>query len=116
MPVNARPGIPPAAGLAGVVDFHGQHVFPVERKVRRQVVIKRDVPVRAPPEINPVDPYFTVLINAVKSDDDFAAVGGNQSLVHIDFMIGSHEMNVDGLKEDGTAEPIMRDGEWAFEV
>lgn len=50
------------------------------------------------------------------SDDDFAAVGGNQSLVHIDFMIGSHEMNVDGLKEDDTAEPIMRDGEWAFEV
>lgn len=50
------------------------------------------------------------------SDDEFAAVGGNHSLIHIDCMIGSGEMDVDGLMEDGTAEPIMRGGEWAFEV
>jgi aminopeptidase len=50
------------------------------------------------------------------SDDEFAAVGGNHSLIHIDFMIGSGEMDVHGLTEDGTAEPIMRSGEWAFEV
>jgi aminopeptidase len=50
------------------------------------------------------------------SDDEFAAVGGNHSLIHIDFMIGSGEMDVDGLAEDGTAEPIMRSGEWMFEV
>jgi aminopeptidase len=49
-------------------------------------------------------------------DDDFAAAGGNRSLIHIDFMIGSGEMDVDGLTEDGTTEPIMRGGEWAFEV
>jgi aminopeptidase len=36
--------------------------------------------------------------------------------IHIDFMIGSGEMDVDGLVEDGTAEPIMRGGEWVFEV
>jgi aminopeptidase len=52
----------------------------------------------------------------VMSDDEFAAVGGNHSLIHTDFMIGSGEMDVDGLTEDGTAEPIMRSGEWAFEV
>jgi aminopeptidase len=50
------------------------------------------------------------------SDDQFAALGGNRSLIHIDFMIGSGEMDVDGLTEDGTSEPIMRSGEWAFEV
>lgn len=50
------------------------------------------------------------------SDTEFAAVGGNSSLDHIDFMIGSSLMDVDGLKEDGTAEPIMRDGEWTYEV
>ena len=31
-------------------------------------------------------------------------------------MIGSGEMNIDGITEDGSAEPIMRNGEWAFEV
>ncbi|MCK4450855.1 MAG: aminopeptidase [Anaerolineae bacterium] len=51
-----------------------------------------------------------------KSDDEFAAAGGNYSLIHVDFMIGSGEMDVDGLTEDGTAEPVMRGGEWAFET
>ena len=51
-----------------------------------------------------------------KSDDEFAAAGGNHSLIHIDCMIGSGEMDVDGLTEDGTAEPVMRGGEWAFEA
>lgn len=38
--------------------------------------------------------------------------GGNQSLVHIDWMIGSEEMDVDGLLEDGTRIPLMRKGLW----
>ncbi|MEE9377055.1 MAG: aminopeptidase [Candidatus Lokiarchaeia archaeon] len=50
------------------------------------------------------------------SDEEFAALGGNTSLIHIDCMFGSNEMNVDGILKDGTIEPIMRDGEWAFEV
>jgi len=50
------------------------------------------------------------------TDEEFAASGGNQSLIHIDFMIGSGEMDVDGILEDGTIDPIMRKGEWAFEV
>jgi len=51
-----------------------------------------------------------------KSNDEFSAAGGNQSLIHVDFMIGSGEMDVDGLTEGGVAEPVMRNGEWAFEV
>ena len=46
-------------------------------------------------------------------DEDFAALGGNNSATHLDFMIGSGEIDVDGLTGDGTAEPLMRRGEWA---
>ena len=44
------------------------------------------------------------------------AAGGNNSLIHLNFMIGSGEMDVDGILENQTAEPIMRNGEWAFEL
>jgi aminopeptidase len=40
--------------------------------------------------------------------------GLNSSLVHVDFMIGSAELDIDGEKEDGTNEPIFRAGNWAF--
>lgn len=48
------------------------------------------------------------------SEDEFVEMGGNDSLVHEDFMIGSAEMDVDGVTIDGKREPIMRKGEWAF--
>jgi aminopeptidase len=48
------------------------------------------------------------------TDEEFAARGGNQSLIHVDFMIGSDKMDIDGLTSDGRAEPILRKGEWAF--
>ncbi len=48
------------------------------------------------------------------SDEAFAAAGGNDSMIHIDFMIGSDQMNVDGIGQDGSTEPVMRNGEWAF--
>ena len=50
------------------------------------------------------------------SDEDFKARGGNVSLVHVDFMVGSGKMNIDGTAADGTVEPVMRDGNWAFDV
>lgn len=49
------------------------------------------------------------------SKEEFIAAGGNQGLVHVDFMIGSGEMAVDGLSSDGAAEPLMRRGEWALQ-
>ncbi|MFX1523257.1 MAG: aminopeptidase [Promethearchaeota archaeon] len=52
----------------------------------------------------------------VMSDEEFSKAGGNNCLFHLDFMIGSEDMDVDGVKEDGTLEPIMRKGEWAFDV
>ncbi len=40
--------------------------------------------------------------------------GLNQSITHVDFMIGSANMDIDGITEDGKVEPIFRQGNWAF--
>ncbi len=50
------------------------------------------------------------------SEEDFARAGGNVSLEHVDFMIGSGELDVDGVLTDGSAEPVMRAGEWAVNL
>jgi aminopeptidase len=42
-----------------------------------------------------------------------AQQGGNESLIHVDWMIGSGEIDIDGLDADGNAIPVMRKGEWA---
>ncbi|BCP54765.1 aminopeptidase [Kaistia sp. 32K] len=47
------------------------------------------------------------------SPDELAAKGANKSLIHIDWMIGSRHIDIDGIAADGSAEPIMRQGEWA---
>jgi aminopeptidase len=44
--------------------------------------------------------------------DEREAAGVNHSAVHIDFMIGSPEVEVDGIESGGAAVPIMRGGEW----
>lgn len=48
------------------------------------------------------------------SQDELSARGANKSLIHIDWMIGSGEVDVDGVRADGGAEPVMRKGEWAY--
>jgi aminopeptidase len=50
------------------------------------------------------------------SDEEFTASGGNMSLIHVDFMVGSGEMDIDGVCQDGSLEPVMRAGEWAFDL
>jgi len=57
---------------------------------------------------------FTVDGGAAMSSEAFAAVGGNESAIHVDFMIGSAAMDIDGIDAEGKAEPVMRGGEWAF--
>ena len=39
--------------------------------------------------------------------------GANESLIHVDWMIGSDQVNVDGITADGASIPVMRAGEWA---
>jgi aminopeptidase len=57
--------------------------------------------------------YSTCLIGGEKMDgEQLAALGANASLIHVDWMIGSGEMDVDGVAADGSSEPLMRKGEW----
>jgi len=46
------------------------------------------------------------------SPEELAAKGANESLIHVDWMIGSGELDVDGITGSGVAEPLMRGGEW----
>ena len=41
------------------------------------------------------------------------ARGVNDSIIHVDFMIGSEDLSIDGIRPDGSREPIFRDGTWA---
>ncbi|HEY0145657.1 MAG TPA: aminopeptidase [Methylovirgula sp.] len=45
--------------------------------------------------------------------EQIAAQGGNTSLIHIDWMIGSDKIDIDGIKTDGSRVPVFRKGEWA---
>ena len=57
--------------------------------------------------------YSTCLIDGEKMDaEQLAALGANASLIHVDWMIGSGRMDVDGVAQNGSAEPLMRNGEW----
>ena len=46
------------------------------------------------------------------SEAELSERGANTSLIHIDWMIGSGEIDVDGVANDGSREPLMRAGEW----
>ncbi|ACM25154.1 aminopeptidase [Agrobacterium sp. SHOUNA12C] len=50
---------------------------------------------------------------ATLSQEQITAQGGNSSLIHIDWMIGSDKVDIDGIKPDGSSVPVMRKGEWA---
>jgi aminopeptidase len=57
--------------------------------------------------------YSTCLIGgATMSNEELAALGANESLIHVDWMIGGPTMSVDGLSASGTPEPLMRNGDW----
>jgi len=59
---------------------------------------------------------FTLSGGEEMSDEDFEGAGGNRSATHVDFMIGSADLDIDGVLADGTAEPLMRGGDWTKEV
>lgn len=47
------------------------------------------------------------------SKEELAKHGANSSIVHVDFMIGSEELDIDGETADGNIEPLFRSGNWA---
>ncbi|WP_370044458.1 MULTISPECIES: aminopeptidase [Salipiger] len=52
------------------------------------------------------------LDGASLSAEEVAEKGGNASLIHVDWMIGGADTDIDGIKPDGTRVPVFRDGEW----
>ena len=40
--------------------------------------------------------------------------GVNQSLVHVDFMVGTRDLRIEGIRKDGSRAPVFEDGVWAF--
>jgi aminopeptidase len=58
--------------------------------------------------------YSKCFINGTKlTQQQIVAQGGNQSLIHIDWMIGSEATDIDGVHADGRRVPVFRQGEWA---
>ncbi|WP_375664066.1 MULTISPECIES: aminopeptidase [unclassified Bartonella] len=53
------------------------------------------------------------LDGASLTSEEIAARGGNKSVIHIDWMIGSGEIDIDGITQDGVRVPVFRKGEWA---
>lgn len=56
---------------------------------------------------------FTLQEGTTMTKEQLQEKGMNQSHTHVDFMMGSPEMSIDGIKDDGTTVPIFRDGDWA---
>ena len=48
------------------------------------------------------------------TDEQKQAAGMNSSMIHVDFMVGSTELSVVGVKKDGTRVPVLEKGNWAL--
>jgi aminopeptidase len=57
---------------------------------------------------------FNIEGGKTMSPEELEASGVNSSITHNDFMIGSAEMDIDGIKADGTVVPVFRKGGWAI--
>ncbi|HEV7257070.1 MAG TPA: aminopeptidase [Bosea sp. (in: a-proteobacteria)] len=58
--------------------------------------------------------YSKCFLDGAKlTPEQIAAQGGNKSFIHIDWMIGSDQVDIDGVHADGSRVPVFRKGEWA---
>ncbi len=58
--------------------------------------------------------YAKTFVDGTKlTPEQIAAQGGNKSFIHIDWMIGSDKIDIDGVLPDGGTVPVFRKGEWA---
>ncbi|MBP2257948.1 aminopeptidase [Virgibacillus alimentarius] len=61
--------------------------------------------------------YPTNLAGGAEMDEkELDQHGVNDSLTHVDFMIGSEKLDIDGVKADGTTEAVFRNGTWALDI
>ncbi|MDT2837871.1 aminopeptidase [Enterococcus durans] len=56
---------------------------------------------------------FSVEGGTEMTDEELAEACLNRSQTHVDFMVGSDKMNIDGIREDGSTVPVFRNGNWA---
>jgi aminopeptidase len=49
-----------------------------------------------------------------KSLEECREMGINDSMIHVDFMIGCEDMSIDAITRDGKTVPVFRNGTWAF--
>ncbi|WP_156284723.1 aminopeptidase [Paenibacillus sp. NEAU-GSW1] len=57
---------------------------------------------------------FNIEGGKTMSAEELEQSGVNASITHVDFMIGSGEMDIDGITSEGTVVPIFRNGNWAI--
>lgn len=57
--------------------------------------------------------YADCFVEKNLTPEEIAARGGNSSLIHVDWMIGSGQVDVDGISKDGSRVAVFRQGEWA---
>ena len=57
---------------------------------------------------------FNLVGGKEMSKEELKAEGANDSITHVDFMIGCAKMNIDAIATDGTKTPIFRNGEWVI--
>ncbi|HLR15440.1 MAG TPA: aminopeptidase, partial [Bacillota bacterium] len=61
--------------------------------------------------------YPTNMTDGDKMDEkQLDEAGINDSLTHVDFMIGSDQMDIDGVLENGETEAVFKNGTWAIDV
>ncbi len=56
---------------------------------------------------------FTIENGSSMTPDELQRHGMNISQTHVDFMVGSDQMHIDGIKPDGSIVPVFRNGNWA---
>ena len=57
--------------------------------------------------------YTKCFKNKNLNSQDIKSRGGNSSMIHIDWMIGSGDIDVTGINHDGNSIPVFKQGEWA---
>ena len=50
----------------------------------------------------------------LKFKEELEKIGVNNSVIHVDFMIGNEDLNITAITRDGKRVPIFKDGNWAF--
>ena len=58
--------------------------------------------------------YDTIEDHHNRTQDEMKAMGVNDSILHEDFMIGTEDLSIDGITQDGKTVAIFRNGTWAL--